>query len=692
MKKLVKVMDTSFRDGFQSIYGAKVLVDDFIPALQSALHSGITHFETAGGARFQAPIFFCNENAFDMMDKVREVVGPNVKLQSLSRGVNVVGLNSQSRDIIDLHAKMFKKHGVDIVRNFDALNDVENLIDSGNSIKKHGLHHEITITMMELPYGCEGAHDVAFYEKVLRNILDSGIPFDSLALKDASGTSNPRKVCETVKMARKLLGADTHIRFHTHETAGTGLAAYLAALEGGADGIDLAMKPASGGTGQTDFITMWHALRGTDYDLGVDIKKIMETEEIFKECMKDYPISPISLAVNPILIQAPLPGGATSTTVNQLKDMGMLDKFPKLIENMKEVVSRGGYATSVTPVSQFYAQQAFLNAITPKPWDQANPGYARMILGYFGKTPVPPDPELVKWAEEKTGLKPTTEKVADINDRDPEKGVKAAEARLKAAGLPITDENVFIAAACKDGNVDKGIDFLLGKGQVSVGKVSASAPAAAAPTANASANASGEYTVKVNGKSYAVKLDSANKATVNGKAYDISVKSGIESKGSKASAAKGEEIKAQLPGNVLRIEVAVGQEVAEGDVLLVMEAMKMESEVRASKAGIVSSILVSQGDKVITGQALLTISANDGESEDSTSAGEGEEIKAQLPGNVLRIEVAEGQEVAEGDVLLVMEAMKMESEVKAPKAGTVGSILVGQGDKVITGQALLTIA
>ena len=600
MTKLIKVMDTSFRDGFQSIYGAKVLVEDFIPALQSAVGAGLKHFETAGGARFQAPIFFCNENGFETMDKIREAVGPDVKLQSLARGVNVVGLNSQPRDIIDLHAKMFAKHGVNVVRNFDALNDVNNLVDSANSIKKYGMQHEVTITMMELPYGCEGAHDVAFYEKVLRNILDSGLPFDSLAFKDASGTSNPRKVYETVKMARELLGQDAHIRFHSHETAGTGLAAYLAALDGGADGIDLAMKPVSGGTGQPDIISMWHALKGTDYDLGIDIKKIMETEEIFKECMKDYPISPISLAVNPILIQAPLPGGATATTVNQLKDMGMLDKFPKLIANMKEVVERGGFATSVTPVSQFYAQQSFLNAITEHPWEKANPGYAKMLLGYFGKTPCEPDPELVKWAEEKIGMQPTTEKVVDINEKDPEKGIEAAKKRLEEAGLPTTDENIFISAACKDGNVDKGIEFLLGKGKVSVNKT---ANKDAAPAAQASSN--GEYTVKVNGKNYAVKLE-GDTATVNGKAYDINVKAGIEHKASSGST-EGEEVKAALPGNILRIEVEEGDEVAEGDVLLVVEAMKMETEIKSPKAGTVNAIEVAQGDKIVTGQTLVVI-------------------------------------------------------------------------------------
>ena len=596
-KKLINVMDTSFRDGFQSVFGARVLVEDFLPALKSAVDAGIKHFEVAGGARFQAPIFFCNENAFETMDKIRETVGSDIKLQSLARGVNVVGLNSQPRDVIDLHAKMFAKHGVNVIRNFDALNDVNNLIDSANSIKKYGLQHEVTITMMELPYGCEGAHYVAFYERVLRNILEAGIPFDSLAFKDASGTSHPRKVFDTVKMARNILGSDMPIRFHSHETAGTGLACYLAALDAGADGIDLSMKPVSGGTAQPDIISMWHALRGTDYDLGLDIKKIMETEEIFKDCMKDYTVSPVSLAVNPMLIQAPLPGGATATTIDQLKDMGMLDKFPKLIENMKEVVSRGGFGTSVTPVSQFYAQQSFLNAISEHPWEKANPGYAKMILGYFGKTPCEPDPELVKWAEEKTGLQPTTEKVVDINEKDPEKGLKAAEERLKAAGLPVTDENLFIAAACKDGNADKGIDFLLGKGHVAVNKGQKASKS----------NYENGATVTVNGKDYAVKIE-GDKAVVNGKSYDVSIVEGMKEVKTASSSGAGTEVKSPLPGAILKVIAREGDMVEEGDVLILMEAMKMETEIKAPCAGKVDSVRVDVGATVTPSQLLVTLS------------------------------------------------------------------------------------
>ena len=593
-KKLIKVMDTSFRDGFQSVYGARVFVDDFLPALKSAVDAGIRHFEVAGGARFQSPIFYCNENAFETMDKIREAVGPDINLQSLTRGVNVVGLDSQPRDVIDLHAKMFKKHGVTTVRNFDALNDVNNLLYSSQCIKKHGLKHEVTITMMELPIGCTGAHDVEFYERVLRSILDAGIEFDSLAFKDASGTSSPRKVFETIKRTREILGADADIRFHSHETAGTGLSAYLAALEGGANCIDLSMKPVSGGTAQPDIVSMWHALKGTEYDLGIDVEKILQTEEIFKECMKDYFLPPEALAVNPMIIQSPLPGGALTANTQMLRDNNLMDKYPQVVAAMKEVVEKGGFGTSVTPVSQFYFQQAFNNVMFGS-WKKIAEGYGKMVLGYFGKTPCAPDPEVVKIAEEQLGLQPTTETVVDINDKDETKGLKAAQKRLEDAGLEVNDENLFISAACKE----KGILFLQGKGTIGVRKneVKADTPSSCEPAGNG-------YTVTVNGKKYAVALE-GGKATVNGKLFDFSVKEGIEAKA--ADSGEGTPVKAALPGNVLKVLVSEGDSIAEGDVIAVVEAMKMETEIKSPVAGTVKSVEIEVGNKVQTGQVLVTV-------------------------------------------------------------------------------------
>ena len=590
-KKQIKVMDTSFRDGFQSVYGARVFVDDFIPALQSAVGAGIKHFEVAGGARFQSPIFYCNENAFETMDKIRAAVGPDINLQSLARGVNVVGLDSQPRDIINLHAKMFKKHGVTTIRNFDALNDVNNLIYSGQCIKDNGLKHEVTITMMELPIGCTGAHDVDFYERVLRSILDAGIPFDSLAFKDASGTSSPRKVFETVKRTRDILGKDAHIRFHSHETAGTGLAAYLAALDGGADGIDLAMKPVSGGTAQPDIVSMWHALKGTEFDLGIDIEKILETEEVFKECMKDYFLPPEALAVNPMIIQSPLPGGALTANTQMLRDNGIMDKYPEVVAAMKEVVEKGGFGTSVTPVSQFYFQQAFNNVMFGK-WKKIAEGYGKMVLGYFGKTPCEPDEEIVKIASEQLGKEPTTEKVVDINDRDPEKGIEAARKMLKDANLEETEENIFIAAACKE----KGILFLQGKGTIGVRKNE--------QPAEKTGDSSNGYTVTVNGKKYAVAFE-GDKATVNGKLYDFSIKEGIEA--GQTAAGEGTPVKAALPGTVLKVLVEEGDTIAEGDVIAVVEAMKMETEIKSPVGGTVKSVEIEAGNHVQNGQVLVTI-------------------------------------------------------------------------------------
>ncbi len=594
-KKQIKVMDTSFRDGFQSVYGARVFTKDFLPALESAVAAGIRHFEVGGGARFQSPIFYCNENAFDMMDTIRKTVGNDINLQTLARGVNVVGLDSQPKDIINLHAKMFKKHGMTTIRNFDALNDVNNLIYSGQCIVDNGLNHEVTITMMELPIGCTGAHDVEFYIRVLRSILDAGIPFTSLAFKDASGTSAPKKVYETIKRTREILGNDAHIRFHSHETAGTGLQAYIAALDGGADGIDLAMKPVSGGTSQPDIVSMWHALKGTDYDLGIDVEKILETEEIFKDCMKDYFLPPEAMAVNPMIISSPLPGGALTANTQMMRDNGTMDRFPEVVAAMKEVVEKGGFATSVTPVSQFYFQQAYSNVMFGK-WAKITEGYGKMVLGYFGKTPCEPDKEIIAEASKQLELQPTTETVLEINEKDPNKGIAPATKMLEDAGLPVNDENIFIAATCKE----KGILFLQGKGQIGVRKNAD----VKKETCDAGEKPEG-YTVSVNNKKFSVRIE-GQKAVVNGKSYDITVKEGVEAKQGVAPS-EGTPIKAALPGAVLKINVSEGDYIDEGDVLLVLEAMKMETEIKSPKSGTVKSVEVSVGDQVKNSQTLVVI-------------------------------------------------------------------------------------
>ncbi len=602
-KKTIHIMNTAFRDGFQSVYGARVLTEDFLPAVKACVEAGQTHFEAGGGARFQAPFFYCNESAFDMMDKFRATAGPDADLQTLARGINVVGLDSQSRDIIDLHAKLFKKHGITTIRNFDALNDVQNLIDSGRSIKAHGLKHEVVVTMMELPPGCTGAHDVAFYQKTLQGILDAGIPFDSVCFKDASGTSTPKKVYDTIAMARKMLPADCKIVFHSHETAGVGTVGYIAAIKAGADQVDCSLAPASGGTCQPDVATLWHALRGEDYELDVDIDKMMHAATVFKDCMADYFVPPEALAVEPMIPWSPMPGGALTANTQMMRDNNIMDKYEDCIKAMGEVVRRGGFGTSVTPVSQFYFQQAFNNVMFG-PWEKIAEGYGKMVLGYFGKTPVAPDPEIVKICSEKMELKPTTENPVDLNDKNPKKGVDAAKKMLTDAGIADhSDENVFIAACC----AQKGIDFLLGKAKINGVRKDARKPAEAAPAATAGGD--GAYTVTVNGKKFAVEVK-GDKASVNGKSYDIALADGTETSGTATVAhasADSIEVKAPMNAKVVRINVQLGDHVNSGDVLFVVEAMKMEIEVKASASGTISSIAVDSGEQVTAGQPMASI-------------------------------------------------------------------------------------
>lgn len=594
-KKLIKVMDTSFRDGFQSCIGARIFTKDYIPAIEAAVNAGIRHFESGGGALFQSLVYYANENPFENMDMVRQAVGNDVELQTLSRGVNLICLKSQSSDIIDLNMKLFKKHGVNTIRNFDALNDVNNLIYSANAIKNNGMNHEVTITMMELPPGCVGAHTAEFYIDRLRQILDSGLPFDRLAFKDASGTSSPNKVYETIKQARALLGNDIPIRFHSHETAGVSVIAYKAALDAGADGLDLAMAPLSGGTCQPDHITMWHALKGTDYDLGYDIDKLIEAENVLKEVLKDYFMPPEATTVNPMIVFSPLPGGALTANTQMMRDNGVLDKYNDVVAAMREVVEKGGYGTSVTPVSQFYFQQAFNNVMFG-PWNKIAEGYGKMVLGYFGKTPCEPDSEVVKIASEQLHLEPTTKTPLQINDENPNVGVEASKKRLVDNNIEVNDENIFISAACED----KGILFLEGKAHIGVRKNCGE------NKETTSIKKSDAYCVKVNGKNFNIKFENDNKATVNGKTYDIDIKEGVKTPSS-SSTGEVKEVKAALPGNVLRIEANVGDTVNENDVLLVVEAMKMETEIKSPFSGVVKSILVEQGDQIQTGQVLFEV-------------------------------------------------------------------------------------
>jgi len=620
-KKFIGIMDTTFRDGFQSVYGGRVLMEDFLPAVEEAKKAGISHFEFAGGARFQSLFFYLNENAFDMMDKFRDIVGLDANLQTLARGINTVGLDTASREIVDLHAEMFKKHGATTIRNFDALNDVSNLQYSAECINNRGLKHEVVITVMDLPPGCTGAHDVTFYEKILRQILASGMPYSSLCFKDSSGTAHPKKVYETIKMARNLLPKDTHIRFHTHESAGVSVASYLAALEAGVDGIDTAVAPVSGGTSQPDILTMLHATKNTNFNLNDLItSKIIKYKEVLTELLKDYYVPREAKRVSPLVPFSPMPGGAITANTQMMRDNNILHKYPEVISAITEVIEKGGFGTSVTPVSQFYWQQAFSNVMFGK-WKKIAEGYGKMILGYFGKTPTEPDAKIVKLASEQLNLEPTNENPLDIADRDEKKSIKYWKNILKKENLETTKENIFIAASC----AEKGIEFLKGETKVNVRKNVVSDPMSIVGAVSKDKTKQGKqtkvysYTILLDGESYDVQIASGTgadvvstlgKVEITGiKKTKTQIKADQEEDGLPTfeNSVDGESVTAPVNAVVFKIQCSVGDKVTTNQTVIVLESMKMEIDVKAGCDGIVASIDVVKGQNVEEGDTIFII-------------------------------------------------------------------------------------
>ncbi|MDZ7706836.1 MAG: biotin/lipoyl-containing protein [Trueperaceae bacterium] len=642
--KKIRVMLTAFRDGLQSVFGGKVRTDDILPAMEIAANAGVRHFEFGGGARFQAPIFYVGENPFESMDRMRAVVGPDVDLQILTRSVSGVTLTGQGIEALALQARLMHRHGTTVDRNFDFMNDVDNLIRTGRPIVEAGMHHQVTVATMGLPYASEDVHTPAFYIDVARRIMDGDVRVDSLCIKDASGTTDPTTVYETAKGIKKLLGDEIPLWFHTHDTASMAVACNMAAIEGGVDGIDLSVRPLASGTSQPDVRSMWHALKNTGYELDLDVSRIGEVETALTEGLEAYAFNPITLAADARVVNFPMPGGAIGPNVHMMAGAGILDRYGEVLAEFPVVVKAGGAWTSVTPGSQQYWLQAFNNVLYGR-WEKIDGGFGRSVLGYFGRPPEPPDPEVVRIAADQLGLEPYE---GDPLERAPD-SLGPAEAALKEHGLPVTEENVFLVAAAivpgKSMDLNEGLRLLSGKARVrlplketaqaapSAAAPTAAAPPAAAPPAAAPDGASGAApawtapvrttcTVSENGvtRTFDVTLSppaadgaSAAQRSSTTAAGAPSTPAAPASPGASAPAQVAEPTAVHSPFGgkveVLTVHVKVGDTVEAGQVVATVEAMKAEHDVRSPVAGTVVTVPVRPGDEVGADTPIVTIGA-----------------------------------------------------------------------------------
>ncbi len=619
-KKTIRVQFMPFRDGLQSSFGGKVRLQDFLPAMEwAAKEGGIRHFEFGGGARYQAPYFYLGEDPFETMQKMRDAVGPDVDLQILTRSVSGVTLTTQSIEALQLQAKLMKKHGTTWDRNFDYMNDVDNLIKTGKPIVDSGMHHQVCIALMGLPFHSDKVHTAAFYIDIGKRLLESDLHIDSICLKDASGTTDPKTVYDTVMGLRKIMPPEMILWQHTHDTASMAVACYMAGIQAGVDGIDLSVRPMASGTVQPDVRSMAHALKGTGFELDIDASKMNTIEEMLNELMKDYDFNPTTTTADARVVGFPMPGGAIGPNVHMMVKAGILHKYGEVLAEFPVVVEAGGAWTSVTPGSQQYWLQAFNNVMYGR-WEKIENGYGRAVLGYFGKTPLPPDSEVVRKASEQLKL--------PVFDGDPleaaPKNIEPARKALEERKLPVNDKNIFLVLGSmvpgKKMEVNEGVRLLSGNPKIDIPFKKKEEPKAAAvppppPEVPAGARVlsgpvTSRCTVNENGKTrvFVVTVEPTGSSAVASAPVAAAATAAAPAAGSVPSSRT--PVLSSFAGSVdvVDIKVHVGDAVSKGQVVAEVEAMKANHDIKSPCDGKVASIDVRIGDEIDSSKPIMTIS------------------------------------------------------------------------------------
>ena len=610
--KTIRVMFMPFRDGLQSSFGGKVRLNDILPAMKASAEAGIRHFEFGGGARYQAPYFYLGEDPFDDMKTMREAVGPDVDLQILTRSVSGVTLTIQSLEGLELQANLMKQNGTTWDRNFDYMNDVQNLINTGKPIVKYGMHHQVCIALMGLPFHSDKVHTADFYIDIGKRLHESDLHIDSLCLKDASGTTDPKTIYDTAVGLKKIMPPEMLLWMHTHDTASTAIACYMAAIAGGADGVDLSVRPMASGTVQPDVRSMAHALKGTGYTLDIDPTKMPEIENMLNELMKDYAFNPTTTTPDPRVLGFPMPGGAIGPNVHMMVKAGILDKYGDVLAEFPVVVEAGGAWTSVTPGSQQYWLQAFNNVLYGR-WEKIDPGFGRAVLGYFGKTPMPPDPNVIKKASEQLDL--------PVFDGDPleaaPKNIEPARKALEERNLPVSDKNIFLVMAAmvpgKKMELNEGIRLLSGNPRIDIPLKKKEEPKPEAPSAAAPAPSPPAFTGPVTTRCTVTEKDVSRVFTVTVELVNPSSTPApsqpppVETPNPQVF--QGTQMFSTFAGSVevTDIKVKVGDSVKKGQAFAEVEAMKAQHDIKSPCDGTVTAIHVSIGAEVDSTKPILTI-------------------------------------------------------------------------------------
>ncbi|MCG8426463.1 MAG: sodium-extruding oxaloacetate decarboxylase subunit alpha [Chromatiales bacterium] len=596
-KKPLGITDVVLRDGHQSLLATRMRIDDMLPIASKLDQVGFWSLETWGGATFDACIRYLGEDPWERLRKLKAAM-PNTPMQMLFRAQNILGYRHYADDVVEKFVERAAENGMDVFRIFDAMNDLRNFETAIKATLKVGKHAQGTMS-----YTVSPVHNIDYWVDMAKRLEDMGS--NSICIKDMAGLLKPYVCYELVSRLKETV--DVPIAMQSHATTGMSTTTNIKAAEAGIDMLDTSISSMSMTYGHSATESVVAILDETDRDTGLDLNLLEEIAAYFREVRKKYAKFEGSLkGVDSRILVAQVPGGMLTNMENQLREQNASDKFDDVLDEIPRVREDLGFIPLVTPTSQIVGTQSVINVLMGERYKNITKETAGVLRGEYGASPAPVNAELqakvLGEGEEAITcrpadlLKPEVEKLtAEFDQLAKDKGIRVADAKI---------DDVLIYALFPQ----IGLKFLENRDnpdafEPAPGKEPEPAPAAAAPAA-----ASGgpeAYTVSVNGKAYNVTV------AAGGEIQNVAPAAAAAEPAAAAPAAApsgaSEPVPAPLAGNVFKVKVAQGQSVNKGDVIMIMEAMKMETEVRSPMGGVIAAVNVKEGDAVQAGETLVMV-------------------------------------------------------------------------------------
>ncbi len=591
-KKPLGVTEVVLRDAHQSILATRLRIEDMLPICEKLDQIGYWSIESWGGATFDACIRYLGEDPWERLRLLKAAM-PKTPQQMLLRGQNILGYRHYADDVVDKFVERCAVNGIDVFRIFDAMNDMRNIEHAVKAVLATDAHAQGTISYTTSP-----VHTLDTWVNLGKQIEDMGA--HSICIKDMAGLLKPYEAFELVSRLKKSTKIPIHL--HSHATTGLSVASIIKAAEAGIDNVDTAISSLSMTYSHSATETIVASLEGTERATGLDLVKLEEIAHYFRDIRKKYAQYEGSLkGVDGRILISQVPGGMLTNMESQLKEQGAADKFDEVMHEIPRVREDLGFIPLVTPTSQIVGTQAVINVISGERYKTITKETAGVLKGEYGATPSPVNKQLQDRVLE--GAQPITCRPADLIEPEMDKLIAEVQEKAKAENVKLAN-NIEEDALINGMFAQVGWKFLVNRGN----------PAAfeSAPDANAFAvdnNAFKVSTVDGVTETYSVNVDGRNfNVTVGPVGVPLAIQPAVADKGPALPLANsGSVVYAPMAGNILKILVDVGSAVAEGEVVVIMEAMKMETEVRSKFAGIVSAVHIKEGGAVAGGNALISL-------------------------------------------------------------------------------------